>query len=138
MTVISQAEAVKEMAKMILPVELAWLVLPGKPLATKPDATQHWARVSFDHGDTFQASLANVNGKRRFRSDGVLMIEVHWPFGDMTGGYEYAQQFADVFEGKESASGIWFRNVTVRESKDKASAWFRLDVLIDFEYDRIK
>jgi len=137
MTLASTAEALNEMCSMVMTVESAQLALPGKAF-TPPNVTVAWARVSFEHAGHNQATLSNANGKRRFRSDGTLMIEVFYPLGDATGAYEWAQSFADLFEGKESESGIWFREVGIFESKDRASGWFRLDVLANFEYDRIK
>lgn len=138
MSVASAAEALRTMARMAMEHD-ASLQIRGKPLpVSKPDVKEPWARLSFDHGDTDQASLAGVIGQRKFRSIGSLLIECHCPLGDPDYAYRYAQGFADVYEGKEADGGIWFRNASIRENKDMSGGWFRLDVVVTFEYDRIK
>ncbi len=137
MSVDSPREAVTIMTKMVLAHDTN-VAVPGKAF-TEPDVTQEWARLSFVHANAGQASLANVIGQRKFTSTGAVLVECFYPFGKPGEAYDYAQGFADVFEGKEGDGGIWFRDVTVQENtaKDK-SGWFRLNVVADFVYDRHK
>lgn len=136
MTVLSQAAAVDEMTKLARAIDPA-IALPGKPFS-RPNVTDRWARLSFNHAIGSQASLAGVNGTRKFRSTGVLLIEVHYPLGSPRQAYEWAGEFSDAFEGVGTDSGIWFRDVIVSENNDRESGWFRLDVVATFEYDRLK
>jgi hypothetical protein len=129
--------AVKE---MVQPFFDYWngdaLMLPGKEFAT-PDAATRWAALTIEHVDGSQATLANAGGKRRWQHAGVVTIELRFPRSDLDVGaaYAIAGEVAALYQGKRTASDVWFRNARIQEGI--TATWFALNVIFEFEYDTI-
>ena len=101
-----------------------------------PDSEEPWARVTIRHVTGTQASLLGDSAQKRFRRSGIITIQVFWPLSQA--GLANARSLASVarsaYEGQETASHVWFRNVRVQEVGPDGS-WYQINVLADFEYD---
>lgn len=103
---------------------------------TPADATS-WAEVIIRHFDGRQRTLGQV-GNRRFESVGVVVTRVYTKYGDGLATSDLlVQTVIDAFEGKRTTDGVVFRNVRPSEFGQDGT-WYRVDVLADMEYDRIK
>ena len=100
--------------------------------------TGAWVRARVQHTDGGQATLTNADGVRRYDRMGVLLVEVNTPSGQ---GLQLSDSISSTirgaFEGYSTPGGVWFRNARVNEGRNDG-IWFRMNVLIDFEYDEIK
>jgi len=131
-------QARNEMTAMVaaaLPVDtIAFDDLPGKV----PDTMTSWYRLTIRHSDGEQETLADATGKKRFLRQGLLTVQIFTPVG---GGLSIADEsvkmILDIFEGKASAGGIWFRNARFREIGAEGD-FFQTNVLVDFQYTETK
>ena len=104
----------------------------------KPPAQVAWARVTIRHGAGRQSSLSGGNGTSRFDRDGILTVQIFIANGQgLSQGYILGKVVTDAFEGKATASQVWFRNVIVKEI-GPSDEWFQFNVTIEFTYDEIK
>lgn len=97
-----------------------------------------WARVSLFHVDGATSSLTGgLGGTQQETSEGFLQCEIYVPPAQ---GLRLADRLAKIvkntFRGQRTAGGATFRNVRHREI-GRDGAWFRMDVLVEFEYDEI-
>ena len=102
--------------------------LPRAPLG-KP-----WADVFVRHATGGQRSIG-LGARRRQTHTGLLTVRVFTPSSDgraLSDAVSYA--IIQAFVGKTTTGGVWFRNERISEvGRDGDS--FRVDVLIEFEYD---
>jgi len=112
---------------------------PGVDSGDPPSPAAPFARIAIHHGTGQQRTLGQT-GSRRFERQGTVVVQILTPISS-GGGLRLAQQLAiivrDAFEGKGTASGIWFRNVSTREVGPDGT-WNRINVTADFLYDEIK
>ena len=102
-----------------------------------PEDGSPWVEVVIRHFDGFQATLGGI-GSRKFRSPGLVAVRVHTRFGEgLVNSDIFVQAAIDAFEGKATTDGIWFRNVRPIEF-GRDGDWYRVDVLADMTYDRVK
>lgn len=116
----------------VVPVDYG--VMPFVPPKTTP-----YARVTIKHTDGGQRCFG-ATGARRFTRYGIVSIQVFTPTSKQTGfsqGENLAIIGRDAFEGIGTASGIWFRNVRIKEI-DPAEGWYQQNVIAEFEYDELK
>lgn len=137
MSFASIADAVEEMERLF---REKWTPRPCDYPNTDfdiPAANAIWARWRCNHFTGGQGSLANVVGKRRWRREGTLFIQVFSPLNaSEVSAYDAAEIVVQAYEGKPS--GAWFRNVRINEiTPSEVSNWVQRNVLIDFEYDQI-
>lgn len=103
-------------------------------------ATDEWMRVQVEHLERTQPTVGNAVGLRRYRSSGLVTVQIFTPFG---GGLTRADVLSDIvfdiFDGISTGSGdgITFRNVTMREIGQSGN-WYQTNILVDFEYDTVK
>lgn len=97
---------------------------------------QEWVRPTIRHAYGGQASLADANGKRKFKHAGVLIIQCFTPVGDgLVDSDVLVQKLLDYFETIRS-SPIWYRNIRAMEvGKDGAAE--QVNFMADFQYDNI-
>lgn len=112
---------------------------PPKPDSTGKAEAGSWARAQMRHNVGGQVSLADDQGRRRWRRSGIITVEVYTPLGT---GFdrlhdELVQIVKDAFEGKTTVSDIIFSDVAPREIGPDGP-WFQSNVLIAFEYDEVK
>lgn len=105
-----------------------------------PDGDESFVRVWLQHTDGFQSTVGGAGG-RRFRAEGSLSFFVHTPLKLDDGGtlaYQYAKVLQDAYEGKSTGGDqVEFRRVRLIEVGTDGT-WYRVNVLMDFDYDRIK
>jgi hypothetical protein len=99
-----------------------------------------WVRIVIEHQDRRQPAIGQANGLRRYRSSGLITVQVFTPFGDgLTRTDAIADIVYDIFDGvsTQSGDGITFNNVTMREIGE-TGPWFQTNILADFKYDTVK
>lgn len=110
------------------------------------DKSIEWARFSIQHDLFQQASLAAHDGKRRFNREGFVYIQLFFPLNTgVIGPYTTAESVVKAYEGKQTPSGVWFRNVRFNEINSQAGLlnetnsglWFNLLVIAEFTFDNI-
>ena len=107
--------------------------------APTPKADQNWVRIKWMHKVGFQATI-NTPGNRRFRDKGTLTVEVRSPTGDgLTNSDLMVNTVQAIFEGQNvgGTDGVIFRDVTPVEIGHDGP-WFQVNVVVNFEYDRIR
>lgn len=107
--------------------------------AETPQDNEPWLRVKWMHKVGFQATI-NVPGNRRFRARGTLTVEVRSPTGDgLTESDAMVNNVQAIFEGQNvgGTDGVIFRDVTPVEVGHDGP-WFLTNVVVNFEYDRIR
>ena len=108
-------------------------------VAGAPPTTQTpWARATVRFGAGGDASLADSGGKQRFTRNGLLTIQIFIPNGEgLSLGYTLSKIVADAFEGKATASHVWFRKISATPVGPSAE-WYMFNVLIEFTFDEVK
>lgn len=119
-------------------IDVRW---QGVELASTPDATKYWARVSIQGVSEAQVSLADeVTGpaKRRYEPKGLIFVQVFAPMvaDGMDKGRKLAMIARDAFRGQQTASGVVFRNVRINELPNDGKS-YRFNVVAEYEYDDI-
>lgn len=105
-----------------------------------PPVDACYARASVKHNTSLQTSLASDVGTRRFTRYGIVLIQVHVPIGirnPLTTARKLGKIALDVFEGRSSPGGIWFRNCRLNEI-DPTDGWQPVNVVAEFSYDEVK
>ena len=99
-----------------------------------------WARVAIQHNVAGQGALSNAAGSRLWERFGFVTIQIFVPL-ELGQGLSLDAQLATIaknaYEGKHTASSVWFRNVRINEVGEEG-VWFRTDVIADFTYDEVK
>lgn len=111
---------------------------PGVEKPDPPNQNAEWCAISIQHSDGFQGSLSGADGARRWRREGQLHVQVFAP--GVTGrnrARAIACTLRDAFQGKGTASGVWFRRVNAKDiGKDKN--WYNWTMSLRFTYDEVK
>jgi len=103
-----------------------------------PSGQDPWARVSLKHTNSAQASLSGAAGTRRFRRNGFVTVQIFEPPGKgLSGTIDLPKIVQDAYEGVETTSGVWFKDVTLSEVGPDGD-FFQTNVVAFFEYDEIK
>lgn len=113
--------------------------LPNEiPSEDSGDSPPAWARLTIQHTWGSQATLSGDTGKRRWLRRGMATVQIFTPTGD---GLSLSDKLTMVamraFEGRSTASGIWFRYVRADEVGPDG-VWFQTNVLASFEYDEVR
>lgn len=109
----------------------------GVAVAGSPGADEAFARVYVRHTAAEQSALSNEAGVRKWRRIGIITVQIFTPLlgpGGLNPGADYAIVARDAFQGKATASGVWFRNVRINEIGAR-DAWFQFNVIAEFEYE---
>lgn len=103
----------------------------------RDQSTDPWSLVIVRHASGFQNNLGG-NGNRKFLRLGVLIVTIHTlSSSGLSSGYQLAKLVADAYEGVSSPNGVWFRNVRINEL-GRDGSFYRINVLVDFEYHETK
>ena len=109
----------------------------GVDAQTPPPVGAPWARVTVRHSNTTVHTLAPA-GSRRFTRTGLVTVQIFTPTID-GGGLSLAEKLATIarkaYEGRGTASGIWFRNARIQEIGMDPAGWYQMNVLVEFRYD---
>ena len=107
-------------------------------VADIPTTRAPWARVLLKHSLGYQATLSGSTGQQRFSREGFIIVQIFTPNGEgSTRGYTLSKVVSNIFEGKSTENGIWFRNIRVNEVGSDSN-WFQINVICDFIYDEVK
>ena len=114
--------------------EVRW---PGVEVATSPDRSKYWARVSQKTSFEQQSTLRNGDNGQRYTTRGTLYVQVFCPIsisGSLANGRKLAELARNAYRGKHSVNGVWFRNAKIMEMPTE-SDWYALTVQVDYLYD---
>lgn len=107
----------------------------------KPGVGATWARWTLIHADGRQRTLAGTTGLSRFEKSGAIELVLFTPLGaGLKVAYDAAQVAVNAYEGKRTASDVWFRNVRIADDgqgRGGESAWWSTTVIADFTYDNL-
>lgn len=97
-------------------------------------------RVTTQHNFGFQSSLASPDGKRTYRAQGILFLQIFTPLEEnRLESDTLAETAINIFRGLTTASGVRFRNVTGNEvGVDAAGGYWQINVSAEFEYDETR
>lgn len=104
-----------------------------------PPTDKSWFRWDMQHSGGGQASLSNQHGERRWRREGLIIVQC---FGLLDkGGRRLAQRMAesvrDAYQGKATPGGVWFRNATTMEIAPDGPH-YQVNAVIQFNYDEVR
>ncbi len=103
-----------------------------------PTAQAAWARPIIRHDPSGIQSLMGLLNKVKYVRTGRMVVSIFIPNGNgLSLGRSLGKTVADAFEGKTTASAVWFRNVRIIEVGPDGE-WYQFNVGIDFQYDEIK
>lgn len=104
-----------------------------------PSGDSHWVYAMIRHDPSYQASLSGPDqGKKRWRSTGMMTVQCFWLLKDtsVTGARALAEKLQQAYRGRATASGVWFRNPSIREVGPD-SRWYQVNFTVNFEYDQV-
>lgn len=96
-----------------------------------------WAKVELTHVDGGQATLACVEGVRRWERVGLLLIQIFAPMGQgNTVTYALAQSVATAYAKAKPPGGAFFRNHRLRDA-GISGAYSQVNFILDFYYEQL-
>ncbi len=103
-----------------------------------PTAQDAWARPSIRHGKPGPQSLTGANSKSLYSRKGIFTVSLFIPNGHgLTLGYTLGTSILKAYDGKKTASGVWFRDGMTAEV-GPSGEWYMFNVSVEFEYDEFK
>lgn len=116
--------------------EVRWQGLDDN--AGPPTTDAPWARVTLTHGAGLRHTFGRI-GERRMERVGVLTVQVFYPIkkSGMSRLLKLATIVRNAFENRTTPSGVWFRNVAIRE-QTPYQGWNQVNVTADFVYDELR
>jgi hypothetical protein len=113
-------------------------VAPINGIVLPPATTLSWARVTIQHDEGNQQSLAGALGTQTWERGGILTVQIFVPMGEgLAEAHALAQIAVNAYEGVASAGGAWFRKVRVQETGSDGE-FYAVNVLVDFTYTEVK
>lgn len=111
----------------------------GREVNSSPRPNISWFRWTFMHTDGGQASLANHDGKRRWRREGLIIVQCFGAldFGGKTLAQRMAESVRDAYQGQSTPGGVWFRNATTGEVGIDGPH-YQVNAIIQFNYDEVR
>lgn len=104
-----------------------------------PDGGKRWMRITMNHTDGRQASLAGDTGARRWNRTGLVMVQCFAPLakGSIKEAIRMAAAVQNALQGKASPNCVWFRNAQINEvGPDKF--WYQVNMTAIFDYDETR
>lgn len=104
-----------------------------------PPADRSWFRWTFQHTNGSQASLSCEHGERRWRREGLLMVQCFGLLdkGGKTKAQRMAESVRDAYQGIATQSGVWFRNASTMEVGIDGPHYL-VNAIANFEYDEVR
>jgi hypothetical protein len=104
-----------------------------------PPGNKDWFRWNMQHTDGEQASLSNDNGKRRWRRNGLILVQCFGLLdkGGLTRARRMAESVRDAYQGIATPGGVWFRNATTQEVAQDGRH-YQVNAIIQFNYDEVR
>jgi hypothetical protein len=118
--------------------EIRWV---GDGVRDIPETSKYWCRVSTQNIDEIQTTINEnaENNKRRYTNFGILFIQLFAPRSDATAvekGLQLAELIKNIFRGRNTSTGIWFRNVVIKPLPEEEN-WYRFNIIARYEFDQI-
>lgn len=111
---------------------------PGLPAGPGP-VGKSWARIRIRHTSSRQVTFGPP-GQRRFERGGIITVQVFAPLSPQN-GLSLAEKLAiiarDAYEGRGTATGIWFRNARIVEV-GPSGEWYQYNAVVEFQYDEMR
>ena len=101
---------------------------------------QAWARIRVRHAGGTQATLSgglSLPSRTRFNKTGIVIVSIYQPVeagGDTLLSEQLALIAKEAFEGQQTPSQVWFRDVVSAEV-GVDGPWFQVNVTAGFTYD---
>ena len=112
---------------------------PGRFEESAPDVTKHWGRVSTQTVSQEKANLSNEPGGNRYRTDGLLFLQLFAPLTDPV-AFDQMNALAELarnsYRGKQLPGDAWFRNERKRELLPD-NKFYRCNVIVEYQYDAL-
>ena len=127
----------------------AWNAQTSPPILLYDDKTLDlpanapYARITIQHNVFNQATIGGKTstggGGQRFRRNGIVTVQIFTPSGDgLTTADPLVELTINAFEGKSTGSDrVEFRSVRANEIGHDG-VWHQVNVLAEFEYDKVK
>ena len=115
------------------------IIYQGVDKETTPDPSKLWLRASIQTVLEGQATLSGNDLKRRYTTDGLIFVQIFIPKSkaqDYAFGLGVANLVLKAYRGKSTDNCIVFRNVR-RQELPTETAWNRVNVVAEYEYDEI-
>lgn len=111
--------------------------------SSKVDASKIWLRVNAQIATEEQSALSacvQYEGGRLFTTYGILIIEMYIPRTEPNGekALTWATLLRDNFRNHSSKDSVIYRNARIDNGILPEDNYFRLNILVDFEYDEVK
>jgi len=119
--------------------EIRWQGVEERAL---PDKSKFWCRVSSQIVTEMQSTLGDYVGastQRRYTTSGLLFVQLFCPYSDAQAfdkGRRLAQVARNIFRGKTTSNGVWFRRAKITELPPEPD-WYRFNIVTEFEYDEL-
>lgn len=111
----------------------------GLELNEPPDPTKPFVRITVNHVDGDQASIAGDGRKRFYTRLGNIIVQCFWP-AQAARALSKCGELATIaqmaYQGKQSESCIWFRNCRINEVGKDERGFQQINTVCDFTYDQ--
>lgn len=104
-----------------------------------PEGGKRWLRVTMNHADGRQASLAGATPVKRWNRTGLVMVQCFAPLakGSIKEAIKMATAVQNALQGKATPNCVWFRNAQINEvGPDKF--WYQVNMTAIFDYDEAR
>lgn len=104
-----------------------------------PEGDKRWLRVTMNHTDGRQASLAGATPVKRWNRTGLVMVQCFAPLakGSIKEAIKMATAVQNALQGKATPNCVWFRNAQINEvGPDKF--WYQVNMTAIFDYDEAR
>lgn len=109
----------------------------GLKYNTGVPVTKFWGRLSLQTVSEDQDTLRNV--VRRFRSDGLVFLQLFMPTDHPQGARKLKQlsgELRDLFRHCTAADNVQFSRARVVDNIEPEAAWLKANVVAEFEYNQ--
>ncbi len=104
-----------------------------------PEGDKRWLRVTMNHTDGRQASLAGATAVKRWNPAGLVMVQcfARLAKGSIKEAIKMATAVQNALQGKATPNCVWFRNAQINEvGPDKF--WYQVNMTAIFDYDEAR
>ncbi|MCX8665981.1 hypothetical protein J3U11_11250 [Gilliamella sp. B2840] len=84
-----------------------------------------------------QATLSGYNGIKRYRSQGIIIIQIFCPKNEINSdlkGKQLAILTRNAF--RKNGCNVWYRNARINELNQE-ELFYRFNIIVEYEYDEI-
>lgn len=143
---LSRQQAIDEMSGIF---KTAWETTLGFPAAlvtwpnvasksVPPAGQTPWARFLLTHTSGRAGGLSGPTGTGIYFREGLITVQYFQALGKgLSGATDPAKTIMDAYEGKTSAGGVIFRNVSTNEIGPDGD-FYQVNIVANFEYDEVK